>query len=409
MYCIGEVESHWTWNAVNYSDPITLGLWQFYGIEAAQHLHSMKNDTPGDYAKLSDNLRALVEAHPQDDSWWNSYNWNQTDGNSWSDVAADSTQNHTLQQRQMTDKMTADVATLQRWGMILENGPEIAFMLAVYHQRPVSANSVLRSAGGTATLEKLRDTVLSDAVLRRYPTRYKTIYERCAAWDGMSAPPDYGQLTDVTTGGNSSTIQTQSSQVNYVIQMGDNLVLYGNPGSPYENGLIFYAAGAQRWMPSRNANGIDIPNSNTDNGSATGNEAQLAVVALFRSWENQFDYSQGGGRLNPEVTGYGDCSSTVWKAYQKVTGIDVGTWTGEQRTKGKLIAGGGPNDAFPLDLAQAADLLQVTHNNGVQHVEMYMGDNVLMGHGGGKGPHYNSRTAVDYCTTQREWQLRRYL
>lgn len=409
MYVIGEVESNWTWNSVYYADPITLGLWQFYGVEAAQHLHAMRGETPDDYAQLTANLRANVEAHTETDEWWNSYNWTQTDGNSWADIAKTSTANHALQQRQIAEKLTGDVATLQRWGMILDNGPEVVFMLCVYHQRPVSANSVLRSAGGTASLEKLRNTVLSDSVLRRYVNRYNTAYARCAAWNGTSAPPDYGQLVAVDTGGNSSTIATQPSQVSYIIQIGDNLVLFGEPGSPYANGLVFYAAAGQRWMPSRNANGVEIPNMNTDNGSATGTEAQLAVVALFRSWENRFQYSQGGGRLNPEVSGYGDCSSTVWKAYQKVAGIDVGTWTGEQRQKGRLIASGGPSTPFPLNLAQPADLLQVTHTNGVQHVEMYMGENVLMGHGSGPGPHYNQYSAVEYCTRQSEWQLRRYL
>ena len=29
MYVIGEVESHWNWGSVNYSDPITLGMMQW--------------------------------------------------------------------------------------------------------------------------------------------------------------------------------------------------------------------------------------------------------------------------------------------------------------------------------------------------------------------------------------------
>ena len=409
MYVIGEVESNWTWNSVYYEDPITLGMWQFYGVEAAQHLHAMKAQTPDDYEKLSNNLKQNVENHSQTDSWWNSYNIDQTDGNSWKQVAKDSVDNHRLQQTQITNKLHADIKTLQRWGMILDNGPEVAFMLVVYHQRPVSANNILRSAGGTATLEKLRDTTLNDGVLYRYKNRYNTAYKRLAAWDGVSAPPDYGQLTDITTGGNSPTTETRKSQVNYVIQMGDNLVLYGEAGSPYENGLVFYAASAQRWVPSRNANGTQISGGNTDNGDQTGTEAQNAIVALYRSWEKKFSYSQGGGRLNPEVSGYGDCSSTVWKAYQKITGKDIGTWTGAQREKGRLIASGGPGDTFPVNLAQPADLLQVTHTNGVQHVEMYMGNNQLMGHGSGQGPHYNQYSAVEYCKRQSEWQLRRYL
>ena len=31
MYVIGEVESNWNWQSVNYNDPITIGMMQWYG------------------------------------------------------------------------------------------------------------------------------------------------------------------------------------------------------------------------------------------------------------------------------------------------------------------------------------------------------------------------------------------
>lgn len=409
MYVIGEVESNWTWNSVYYADPITLGMWQFYGVEGAQHLHAMRAETPDDYARLTANLRSIVESHPADDGWWNSYNLDQTDGNSWKTVAADSVDNHRLQQRQIEAKLLTDIETLQRWGMPTGNGREMVFMLTVYHQRPVSAQNILRSAGATADLVKLRDTTLNDRVLSRYKNRYNTAYARCAAWDESSAPPDYGQLTDVETGGDSPTLGVERSAARYIIQQGDNLVLYGGQGSPYEKGLVFYAAGAQRWVPSRNATGTAIGGGNTDDGSWAGSEAADKIVELMRSWENRFRYSQGADRLQPEITGAGDCSSVVWRAYQLVTGMDVGTWTGEQRERGTLIAQGGPGDVFPVSSARPADLLLVVHRNGVHHVEMYMGNNQLMGHGSAPGPHYNALSAVDYCATQSSWMLRRYL
>lgn len=41
MYVIGEVESNWNWTAVNYNDPITIGMMQWYGTRAAALLTSL--------------------------------------------------------------------------------------------------------------------------------------------------------------------------------------------------------------------------------------------------------------------------------------------------------------------------------------------------------------------------------
>ena len=50
MYVIGEVESNWNWTAVNYNDPITIGMMQWYGTRAAALLNRVKNEMPTAYA-----------------------------------------------------------------------------------------------------------------------------------------------------------------------------------------------------------------------------------------------------------------------------------------------------------------------------------------------------------------------
>lgn len=409
MYVIAEVESNFTWNSVYYADPITLGMWQFYGVEAAEHLHAMKEETPSDYVRLSSTLRGYVEAHSKTDEWWNSYNWLQADGNSWAAVAEDSTDNHVLQQKQIEAKMLTDIATLKRWGMTTDHPQEMAFMLCVYHQRPVSAQNILRSAGANAKLQKLLTTTLNDNVLSRYKNRYNTAYARCNAWDGESVPPDYGQVDPTETGGDSPTIATRGSDVQYIIQSGDQLILYGQAGSAYADGVVCYPAGAQRWVPSRHPAQTVVEGGNYGDGSDTGAGAGQKVVDFVKSEENKWSYGQGAGRQTPETSGYEDCSSMVWRAYKKVTGINVGTWTGEQKAKGTSIASGNYGEQCSRDLALPADLLLVTHTNGVDHVEMYTGDGELWGHGSGKGPHKNSRTIEEYSAAQSTWELRRYL
>lgn len=410
-YCIAAVESNFTWNSIYWVDAITLGMWQYWGPEAGDHLHRMRDQTPSDYAQLSAGLRANVEAHAATDSWWEGYHWTQADGNSWAAVAKGSTANHALQEQQINEQQQRQLDyVMATYGVRLDNPKVAVYVLNMYHQSPAACGRVCRSAAaGTATLPTVHSTCLNDRVLSKYPSRYNKVKQLLDAWDGQSAPPDYGQTGDVSTGGDSPTIQTLATQLNYIIQIGDNLVLYGDAGSGLGDGVVFYASGAQRWVPSRNPGKVWVDSDYSDSGTSTGTTAQQQIVAKMIGWENQFAYKQSGDRLHPDVSGYGDCSSVVWRAYQLVAGIDVGTWTGEQRERGRLIASGGPSTGFPLDVAQPADLLQVTHTNGVQHVEMYMGDNRLMGHGSAPGPHWNSRSATEYVARQREWQLRRYL
>mgnify|MGYP001107295675 FL=1 len=60
------------------------------------------------------------------------------------------------------------------------------------------------------------------------------------------------------------------------------------------------------------------------------------VSALIRSREGRNSYTQS--YLREKVfDGYSDCSSLVWKCYERGLGIFVGTWTGEQIDKGTLV------------------------------------------------------------------------
>lgn len=60
------------------------------------------------------------------------------------------------------------------------------------------------------------------------------------------------------------------------------------------------------------------------------------VSALIRSREGRNSYTQSYLRENV-FDGYSDCSSLVWKCYERGLGIFVGTWTGEQIDKGTLV------------------------------------------------------------------------
>lgn len=412
MYVIGEVESNWNWTAVNYNDPITIGMMQWYGTRAAALLNRVKNEMPTAYGQLAASLRSDIESHDAGSAWWTSRYLNRDEGNSIISVFQDE-ENHVIQENQAIADFEGYITTLENWGMSKSNPKPLIFAMSMYHQSPASAGQVIATAGGSADLDRIYTVCMNHGVLGQYRNRYNTVYQRLKDWDGESNPPDFGQSGDVDTtpGGNNPGISTEESKLGYIIQNGDTLILYGR--DEYEKGVIFYPASGQVWINGYNANGTDIGGGNEGGGSESGSEAQNAICELYRSWLDRFAYSQGAGRLDPISSGYGDCSSTVWFAYQQVAGIDVGTWTGAMAGKGTKIASGYSGDNLPIEDMEPADLVLIMWNgwnSSFDHVELYMGNNELWGHGGPDyGPDQTTTDARNYPRYMYYWEVRRYL
>lgn len=412
MYVIGEVESNWNWTAVNYNDPITIGMMQWYGTRAAALLNRVKNEMPTAYGQLAASLRSDIESHDAGSAWWTSRYLNRDEGNSIISVFQEK-ENHVIQENQAIVDFEGYITTLENWGMSQSYPKPLIFAMSMYHQSPASAGQVIATAGGSADLDRIYTVCMNHGVLGQYRNRYNTVYQRLKDWDGESNPPDFGQSGDVDTtpGGNNPGISTEESKLGYIIQNGDTLILYGR--DEYAKGVIFYPASGQVWINGYNANGTDIGGGNEGGGSESGSEAQNAICELYRSWLDRFAYSQGAGRLDPISSGYGDCSSTVWFAYQQVAGIDVGTWTGAMAGKGTKIASGYSGDNLPIEDMEPADLVLIMWNgwNGsFDHVELYMGNNELWGHGGPDyGPDQTTTDARNYPRYMYYWEVRRYL
>lgn len=412
MYVIGEVESNWNWTAVNYNDPITIGMMQWYGTRAAALLNRVKNEMPTAYGQLAASLRSDIESHDAGSAWWTSRYLNRDEGNSIISVFQEK-ENHVIQENQAIVDFEGYITTLENWGMSQSYPKPLIFAMSMYHQSPASAGQVIATAGGSADLDRIYTVCMNHGVLGQYRNRYNTVYQRLKDWDGESNPPDFGQSGDVDTkpGGNNPGISTEESKLGYIIQNGDTLILYGR--DEYEKGVIFYPASGQVWINGYNANGTDIGGGNEGGGSESGSEAQNAICELYHSWLDRFAYSQGAGRLDPISSGYGDCSSTVWFAYQQVAGIDVGTWTGAMAGKGTKIASGYSGDNLPIEDMEPADLVLIMWNgwNGsFDHVELYMGNNELWGHGGPDyGPDQTTTDARNYPRYMYYWEVRRYL
>lgn len=410
MYVIGEVESNWNWTAVNYNDPITIGMMQWYGTRAAGLLKRIENEMPEAYALLASSLREDLSEHPANDSWWTARYLNQAEGNSIVNVFS-SEQNHIIQENQAIEDFTGYISLLESWGMSQSNPKPLIFAMSMYHQSPQYCGQVMSTAGGSADLQRVYDVCLNHPVLGNYRNRYNTVYARLNAWDGESMPPDFGQSGSGSTGGNEPGIGVKPSGLNYIERRGSSLVLYGD--GDYKNGVLFYQSAPNHWTCGYNADGTDIGGGNTGGGSETGTEAEQKLVQNMRDWVDRFAYSQGSGRLSPETSGYTDCSGLVWYDYHIVTGIPIGTWTGEQIMNGVMIEKG--SGQLPIAEMKPGDLVFINwnaYNPTYDHVEMYMGNNELWGHGGpDNGPDLSTKDAENYplVTGMHDWMVRRYL
>lgn len=136
------------------------------------------------------------------------------------------------------------------------------------------------------------------------------------------------------------------------------------------------------------------------------------VTALIVSREGKNSYTQS--YLREQVFGgYSDCSSLVWKCFERALGIFIGTWTGEQVDHGSLVF---QNTSPSKKGLVKKDLLQMQEGDLVfwgpsrgdtRHVEYYMGNGLLIGHGNGIGP--VRKDAVKYRHPYRLLEVRRYV
>ena len=144
------------------------------------------------------------------------------------------------------------------------------------------------------------------------------------------------------------------------------------------------------------------------------------VINLVLSRVGKNQYSQVAGEREQVFNGYSDCSSLMWKCYEKGAGVYVGSWTGEQITLGTQIFNNTSNrTTLPADIMLPGDLVFFEgspggHGSGTSnHVEMYLGNNQLVGHGSGVGPVIR-QDANWYIANSPSWgnyfsEVRRYI
>lgn len=409
MYVLATVESNCTWTSVNYNDPITLGIMQWYGGRAAGMLRESKTTDPDGWTRFAAAAPTLAQQVEQNNIDFTQRYITRAEGNAFVEYANRKEQ-HKAQQTLWESDCKSYEQTCDNYGFPQNNIKERIFFMSMWHQSPASAVQVLGSTSATASLDLLHSTALNHGVLGRYRNRYNTVYNMLNDWDGTSAPPDFGQSgsVDESEGGNKPPIQPTPEKTAWIQLNGDNLYLHDGGKT-----RTFLKSTAQNWFETQTA-GKPITGGQTGGGTPEPAPSGSAdkVYALYLSWQGRFAYSQAGGRLDPLHTGYGDCSSTIWRAYQDALGIDVGTWTGAMAGKGHRIASSADGIDAALRKAQKGDLILFNwsyNNPSYDHVEMYSGDGAhCLGHGGpGNGP--TLKDVKVQMTGAYNWEIRRYI
>lgn len=386
-YAICTVESRCDYAACNLNDAITVGVAQWWGTRAAGIIQRLKDEAPDSYAKLSDRLKSQLDAVGADDGSWESFYLENADADSWAASAQDDA-NHKVQDAQFMDDLEDYKNTLAGWGVNVDEVKQTIMWVSAYHQSPREMLAALNTIGGSGrSLEDVRDAILNNGVLSAYPNRYNEIYDLLANWDGTSAPPDFGQ-SDYTPGTNQDTRPTLSSNVRFIEAVsGQDLLVHGSMNTG--DSLLCRYNGNSTWYPVRNSASPNAPSSGQSApGTLASTEEAKKAMNWMRERENRFAYAQAPGRLDPDSSGYTDCSACIWCAINmpndyKYTWIGTSTYTQWDTIPYVFTA---ENQVLDTSQMKPGDVLLMQSNQGWEHAAMYMDDGSIWGAGSAPCP-----------------------
>lgn len=407
MYVIGKVESNWNWQSVNYNDPITIGMMQWYGTRAAGLLNRMRQVASNDYAKLAQTLRDDLSSHGVTDTYWNRRYLTKEEGNSFK-AASESRTSHLAQEELAIHDFTGYISTLSEYGFVNSVPRPLVFAMCMYHQSPAAALRVIRNTPNIADLDSIYHTCMSDGTLGKYTNRYNTAYSMLKQWDGESDPPDFGQSGIKPDPSPDPDPEKPSGSLagSYIMERGSDLILYQ---SGNKSGVIFHASAGGRWIStSKISGGGDTPEPQPP----VSNTAEK-IMQLLYDYKDKFKYGQGAGRLDPEVSGHTDCSGLVWWAYMKIANINPGEDTKSQISKAtsqnKMVVTGTSSNVIPIDQLKLADLILMDWGDGTRHVELYNGNDTTWGIREGYGPNQWHVKVSQLNTRVVKWWVARWL
>lgn len=398
LLVMATIESDVTWNKVDYTSPIKIGVVQWVGSEAAALLDALD---PVDKSQLEQSLVDDLDTYGTG-SFWNSRYLTKDEGNSIIEALGTSTA-ETTQRTYFSTMLARYESTMSAWGCdtagTVAQQKAFIYLSCVYHLSIYEAGRIASAIGASATTDAIYAAIMNGSLSKwRDWWQVKTMLDQ---WEGV-APIVTGGTGQpyLEPGGGQESIQiTQvESQIQKIGMTGQQLIVYGEDNP---NGIICYRATNNLWYPASNTAApptptpVDPPAPPEPEPPATQTEWEQ-MRQLWYDNEEAWYYSQGPGRLDPPSSGYSDCSASIIWAVSQIRpdlGEQLGSWTGSMVNAGTEVARGatGSGAHVDLDILKPGDILLVGNNyafdNGKSHVEWYFGDGQLWGSGFSPLPH----------------------
>lgn len=413
MNVIAKVEGSGAWDAINPSDPITLGLMQWFGTRAAGLLTLIKNGKPAEYAKIAASLRSDHAANADTKGFWNTRDLTDGETRSLKPVLRAC---QDIQIDLLKDDISDYKGAATRIGMSPDNNTNaVIYFMVMYHQTPARAISIVKRTGPGSSIDRLYTASMNDTVFSRYKT-YRYTPARNYIKSGVAPTiinlndDDDGDYGDSSTGGNTTPPSDNSTEgeslfdqvrkgVKRIEVTGDQLLIHLADG----NRVFAVPTQGRDYIVSAKMEGEVVapptitPDEEDDEPDPTpdpptGNDVtdkQNAIVKFMTDRVGRYSYSQGASRLTPEKNRSTDCSGLVRFAYLSIMKIDVGTYTDAQlsNSRTRIITSGGGGNSPNESLMKKGDLVisrryGTASNRRASHVEIYMGNGRIIGHGG---------------------------
>ena len=415
---IGQVESSMNYAAINYNDPITVGLAQWYGTRAAAILNRMRAAHTAEYGRVDAGLRSRLETVSESSSSWNTYYLSRAVGDSLRDLLLASKD---IQGDQITKDLESYFNVAKQYDINPETDTD-AFILwcVAYHQGPRYALQAANNYSGGG-LNQMYNAIMANGVLGQYYNRYNGAKNIIANKDtsgvdvgvgGVNAPGNGGSVgqnsQQVTVDGGKVIITADDSNILTMRSKFGIHRLYSKGHNLWEvniGEIVQNITGGQAGAPTPGGGGA-VPSDGSN-----GAKALAWILARL----GRFAYCQCPGRQDPDHSGITDCSGLMYAAFKATSGVFVGTWTGDQYFRGQAVIerGSGAMTADQKALLRPGDMIVMAWRSTgsvypeTDHVEMVVDQNTTVGHGG--NPYYGPvKKSIDNLSATRWWTVRRH-
>ena len=395
-------ESSMDYGAINWDYPITVGSAQWYGSRAGAILRRMKKENSGEWKNVPASFDKDLDAHGDNDEWWTTRYLTKAEGEALKPVMR---KNVKIQNDQTLKDMEEYISLVKGYGWDINKHTEsLLLWFSAYHQIGRNALPILSSVPVGCSIDEMFNAIVSHRVAGQYRSRYEKCRDIIKNKDtsgvegGVETSGNAGGDTDQSIQGNLHSARIVGNQLHVLTRNG---TVIGQP-LPLVNMWIFGA---------KDGGTVGGQSSGATGTVAGGSELQKKVAKWMLDRVGKFAYSQSPGRLDPDRTGYSDCSGTVWRAYKDVANVDIGPGgTGEIMNTGQeALRGAGPMSSAQVAQLKPGDLIVMMWNAGFRHVEMSTGGAGHVGHGGpNAGPVVGANIGT-YVSNTAWWTVRRYI